>query len=299
MTKDLPILFYNYFHNGDIFNSKPFVKEIIENIDVSVFYAHNANQKILEELKLKQFTLQQIFSNSQEFYNEKIVKGQEFILINTWIGAYFTKDKSACTLKFSYDMYNNIYNSINELYGTNLTLKENILEYFPTIDFNKLNLDRIVQYVNNESRKKVLICNGPGLSNQCNKYNQNMENIIADLATSFKDTVFICTDSSIICTKTFDNVITTDEIIREPNFDLNEISYLSTFCDIIVGRSSGPFSFSITKDNMLNADKKFICFGDKITDCFQHEINTNAKFIFEQFSNENNLLNTIKKEING
>jgi len=50
---------------------------------------------------------------------------------------------------------------------------------------------------------------------------------------------------------------------------------------------------------MLDFNKTFICFGDRITDCFQYETDTNSKFVFEQFNSEESLIKVIKNVING
>jgi hypothetical protein len=291
MYKNLPILFFNFYHSGDIFNSKAFVKEIIDSLNVCAFYAHNAHFKVLCDLNVQQFKLQEIFPS---IVNEKILVTQEFVLVNTWIGAYFTKE-SSCTLNFSYNMYKDIYSNLNILYENNLILNSNPIEYFPSINFDKVNVNSINDYLKEDFNKKVLICNGPALSNQSLRYNGNMQNIILDLASTYKDITFICTENSFNCS--LKNVLFTDDLTKRTDCDLNEISYLSKFCDVVVGRSSGPFSFSLTKDNMLNLNKTFICFGDKITDCFQYGTSTNSKFIFEQFSSEENLLSIIKNTI--
>jgi hypothetical protein len=42
--------------------------------------------------------------------------------------------------------------------------------------------------------------------------------------------------------------------------DLNEISYISQFCHTIMGRYSGPHTFTYTKNNLLNTDKNCVTF---------------------------------------
>jgi hypothetical protein len=76
----------------------------------------------------------------------------------------------------------------------------------------------------------------------------------------------------------------TGDIIKVENSDLNEISYLSTFCDIIVGRSSGPFTFSNVKENIFDGNKAFLCFGEKETDCLPYFLDINCEFIFQKFT---------------
>jgi hypothetical protein len=46
------------------------------------------------------------------------------------------------------------------------------------------------------------------------------------------------------------NIFYIEYILQKPFFNLNEISYFSTFCDILIGRGSGPFSFCEVKENL-------------------------------------------------
>lgn len=287
-----PIIFYNHFHNGDLFNSKAFVSEIMENVPVQFFYAHNKSEKILQDLNLVQIKLQQIFPLTPNDQKCRIISAENAVLINTWIGCYFEPD-GECTLRFSYGMYEKIYNDVNQLYGTNLKLKETI-EYFPSVEYTKFDLQKTNEFLNTASKRKILYSNGPALSGQC-IYNGNMKEIIELIADEYADICFIATHKFNTNRK---NIFFTQDIIGSNECDLNEISYLSTHCELIVGRSSGPFSFSCTKQNMMDEDKTFLCFGDKITDCFQYGTDTKAKFVFEKFSNMENLYSSIKKEIN-
>jgi len=276
MKTNLPIVLYNFFHNGDLFHSKAFVKEITENISVPVYYAHG-------------------------WHSDKVVATNNSYLVNTWIGAYFKSNISElkgepCTLKFNYDMYKYLYSQINEIYGSNLKLNSNILNYFPTVDPSKFNISKIEEYLSKDKNKKILFSNGPAMSNQTSYNNSNLQTSIENLALTYKNISFICTSKF---NTSISNILFTSDIIQEKDCDLSEISYLSRFCDIIIGRSSGPYCFSCTKENMLDFNKTFICFGDRITDCFQYETDTNSKFVFEQFNSEESLIKVIKNVING
>ena len=297
MKTNIPLVFYNFYHNGDLFQSKPFVKEIVNNIPVPVYYAHGNHPKVLIDLKLNQIRLQQ----GMPINSDKVIITENLCLVNTWIGAYFKSGvpghrEGSCTLGFTYGMYEYIYEQLNEIYGCNLKLNPNKIDYFSTIDFNKFDLSTVDKYLSNDKKRKVLVCNGPALSNQSLKYNGNMQNIIINLASSYKDITFICTENSF--NSSLQNIVFTDEITKRIDCDLNEISYISTFCDVIIGRFSGPYCFSCTKENILNFNKTFVCFGNKISDCFLHEANTNCRFIFEQFNSEESLIKTIKNILN-
>jgi hypothetical protein len=82
--------------------------------------------------------------------------------------------------------------------------------------------------------------------------------ITLSLADTFPQITFLLTNPGTIKIQK-NNVFYCDEIINSPIKinDLNEISYISTRCKLIVGRSSGPYSFSITEKNVPG--KKFVC----------------------------------------
>ena len=297
MNTNIPILFYNFYHNGDLFHSKAFVKEIINNIPVPAYYAHCNHPKVLIDLNLNQIELQQ----GMPIDSDKVIAAENLCLVNTWIGAYFKSGvpghkEGSCTLGFTYGMYEYIYDQLNQIYGCNLKLNPNKAEYFSTIDFDKFDLSKVDGYLNNDQKRKILISNGPGMSGQSSSYNNNMQNVVENLAISYDDMTFICT-SKFNTNKSI--ILFTNDITQQSECDLNEISYLSKFCDIIIGRSSGPFCFSSIKENIEDSSKTFICVGTKISDCYQFNEKTNSKFIFEQFSSEENFLNTIKTEIDG
>lgn len=288
-----PIIFYNHFHNGDLFNSKSFVDEIMKNVPVDFYYAHNKSPKILQDFNLTQIRLEQVFPITNNDMKVRVIVAPNATLVNTWIGAYFEPD-GECTLRFSYGMYEKVYAAINDLYKTNLKLNEDQKQYFPFTDYSKFDLSRVNKFLSDNSSKRILFCNGPALSNQC-LYNGDMSSIIVDLAKEHRNISFIATHK-FECSES--NVFFTDDIIAVNDCDLNEIAYLSEHCDLIVGRSSGPFSFSCNRNNINDSKKTFLCFGDKITDCFMHGTDTSSKFVFEKFSNLENLTASIKKEIN-
>jgi hypothetical protein len=61
------------------------------------------------------------------------------------------------------------------------------------------------------------------------------------------------------------NYITTGEITKSKDgFDLNEISYLSRFADLFIGRSSGAQIFTMTRENCMNANKAFLSFTYRV-----------------------------------
>ena len=185
-------------------------------------------------------------------------------------------------------MYSEIFECVRDKFKIDIELK-NIIEYFPSMNYSYFKINEIDKFIAEDNNPKILLCNGPVLSGQC-EYNGDMQDIIRTLSKKYLDTTFITTHR-IDCNN--QNVKYTGDIIQSNESDLNEISYLSKFCNVIIGRSSGPFTFANTKDNMFDENKSFLCFGKKETDCLPYELDIECEFIFELFSNLTNLENTI------
>jgi hypothetical protein len=280
-----PIIFFNHYHNGDLFASKAFIKEIVDNVDVKVYYGHENNPIVLSDINLETVSLPQVN------YKTKFINADDAFYINTWIGSYFDyggAEKECCTLKFSYDMFDKIYEAINQVYSTNLKLSS-MEDYFPSIDFSKFQLKNIDTYIKSDSNKKILFCNGPSMSGQC-LYTGDMKPVIENLASNYPNITFIAT-------QTFDtdikNIKFTNDIIKLNQCDLNEIGYLSTFCNIIVGRNSGPHCFAANKLNVNDPSKVFYAFGQDPKVSLYYGVDLGCSFVYEVFDS----LDVIEKSI--
>jgi hypothetical protein len=84
--------------------------------------------------------------------------------------------------------------------------------------------------------------------------------IISILADTFPEVTFYISNKSNVEKK---NVVYVSDLLGEcGGCDLNEISYLSTKCDVSIGRYSGPHTFTYVKENLMNPDMKFITFSE-------------------------------------
>jgi hypothetical protein len=286
------ICFFNHYHNGDLFASKSFIKEIIEIIelkDLKFYYAHYNNPTVLSDLNLEYISMPDI----PQYV--KFLETEDVFYINTWIGSYFDNDKSAeecCTLKFSYDMFEKIYSELNKVFSLDLKLSS-MEEYFPSIDFSKFKTSHIDDYVKEDLNTKVLFCNGPCLSGQCN-YTGDMKDIIQSLSIKYPNITFISTqkfDTSL------SNIKFTNDIIKVDGCDLNEIGYLSTFCSIIVGRNSGPHCFTANSVNVNDPNKTFYAFGQDPRVCLYYNVDLNCNFVYEIFDSLQVIKNSIDELI--
>lgn len=281
------LCFFNFFHNGDLIHSKPFVREAIKHLGKErVMYAHNKDPVVVADLDIPVVRLEGI-SHKTKIIN---MNEPDIMFVNTWIGSYFDGFKGECTLNFNMKMWNVIYQDINTVFGKKMKLGP-VENYLPYVDYTKFDLANVRSYIDSDSQKKILFCNGPAMSGQC-EYNGDMEEIIIPLAVNHPEITFITTKE---LEKTPPNVKYTGNIIRSERCDLNEIAYLSKYCSLIIGRNSGPFCFASTGENLNDPSKTFYAFGHQESDCFAMGIPIKSNYIFEKYESPDRLHNSIKQ----
>ncbi|KKM02412.1 hypothetical protein LCGC14_1784660, partial [marine sediment metagenome] len=241
--------------SGDIFESREFIKEIMQIIPAEQYlYAHGKNPKILRDISNLSFTL---YIDEFDIRKDIIKLGNNSLAWNTWIGRVpgkYVLPGIGCVVEELYRMHNDMLKSIGYR-----NLSKPVFDYVPNINYDVYRECANVKYwlkTKVKHRKLHLIDNGNVQSNQA--MNFDFDPIIEEVANRCKDDFFIITHDSVI---RLPNVWTTDEIIcTEDGFDLNEISFLSRFCNTIIGRNSGPHVFSQVKDNWMDGNKSFLSF---------------------------------------
>lgn len=239
------IIIFNTYHNGDLHVSREFVKDILTKITNPVEYHHNCPHKILSDINI----IQQPITPGFHYDNFQIVyEINDIIYINTWYNVNFPQFKYGCTLKTLYENFKIIYNFL----GIKI---EEYQFYIPSIDFSVFNVDPIRNFITNDQRKKIFISNGLVQSGQSPNFDFN--SIANLLAATFPDKLFIASND---INSVNQNLCCSKDIINSKECDLNENAYISTLCDMIIGRCSGTFSFALIKDN-LTSEKKQTWFG--------------------------------------
>ena len=296
------ICFFNYFHNGDLLATKEFIREFMDNVPAEYFYAHNKHPKNLIDLPLTQVRIPEGLPNNKFF-----VGGDDTIFINTWIAAYWNNENCLYDIKLDVDdilsdgitwkAYHKIFQYIIKVVeahlGVKYELRTSIESYAHKIDYSMLdctNIDKFLSSVNKEDL--VLVSNGYVESNQ-SLINNDMSSWINTIAQEF-------TNKKIICTRKFNtsfrNILFTDDIIGDKSgHDMNEISYLSTFIDKILGRNSGPFLFTNTYDNLQTKNKVFLSLGNVETNCFPAFLKFDCDFRFVKDESETIVLDSIRE----
>lgn len=282
------IVFYNPCQNGDVHVARSYIQDIINKTEgYDFYYAHKkstSSKFILCDIEgLKREVVED--NILYDLRNDSIVDREQATYINTWYcqsdHKYMRATNSTnCNFHIVYAIFQDKFS----YFGIEI---EPFIYYLPKINFDNLDLSYTKQIVNETSsfRKKVLICNSPVLSGQAPNFNFNP--IVKKLSINNPDVVFLCTDS-------------VDERINVFNIkelSLNEIGYISTFCDVIVGRASGPYVFSIIEENILNTEKTFICFCEDETISSGLREGIQCRFVWSKDYSESNIYDKIQESI--
>jgi len=253
------VIFFNHFNNGDIHVSRSFIKHIIPKIKsiypgIELIYSHKNPNLLIDIDGLKYDpSLYKVVKNE----HVGVYKIGETIYFNTWYAQQHHKFMNVygLTLDCLYAAFNS--NCI-EMFGFSLEdISVDPNKFFPAIDYSKFDITNIntwLKLINNQ--KKIFVSNGGVLSGQSENFNLSM--IIDELAKNHLDKIFILTNA---CSITSPNIIFSSNIINKTGCDLNENGYLSTFCDLIIGRGSGTFTFAMDNKNFLKRSVDILCFS--------------------------------------
>lgn len=263
------IIFFNHYHRGDLLTSREFVRQVTQELpeDVEYAYMHFNHSKLTRDLNIPKIGEPSELDPKTPFYQDG-----EDLYVNTWIGCFWDIfcAHGGINMNSLWHQWQKIYETINAVFGSSLELKEKE-NYLPTIDYDKYQIDSVKEYAKESANKKILICNGAPKSGQ--SFADNMSSFIHVSAKKYPQVDFICTEKFETTEK---NILFTDDLIKDTEVedkrapwedrntnvcDLYEISYLSTKCDAIVGKNSGPFVFCETKENYMNPKKKFLSYN--------------------------------------
>ena len=293
-------------HYGDLFTSKGYIQQIVNELKttIDIKYWHECHPKALLDLGLDTCQL----DLSKEDFSQSYIERDDILYVNLWTAQREEfSGKVGVNHEFLQRAWKKIFDKINSFHNVNLVL-HNMEYYVASIDYSFFrNNEKLSMYLKNSANKKILISNGPATSGQ--SFADNMSSSINALAASYKNFDFICTSK--FKTKN-SNIKFTDDIIDQgeavnkessprPTCDINEISYLSTFCDIIVGKNSGPFIYCLTKDNLFDDKKIIISFHKRKTDDMLLYLKYKCKYfyykLYEKNYSPNVVLEVLKEKI--
>jgi hypothetical protein len=266
------VAFYNPCNNGDIHVSRELVKYTMKVArkqcsDTRFYYYHKNPARLtvdIEGLEHRPLSEMPQIASANEL---RSFKYKDTIFLNTWYAASPVFKSMYCTL-----------NTLHELFRSNLKewfahdIGSDADRFLPTyekrlfaLDLETHKVDEVVsQWYSGCAQHRgtrVLLCNGQPMSGQTNMPPGHFEEAMQAVIDAHPSALFIVTNPE-VHQFSGDNVIFSSDITDVEGCDLPEIAYLSIFCDVIVGRGSGPYSFSLTRENLTNPLKTFVCFTD-------------------------------------
>jgi hypothetical protein len=286
----LKITFYNRFHRGDIHFSRSFVEHTIRSLhdirdDIEFSYVHANSADAMSDIPnlLIETPNQTISSDPRstagirsdcwrhDAWPDKNMitahrsneNGELSLAINTWVASNDQIFRSNCGTCFAGNlvMWQMIWKILDNDHGLKVTPPENPYDLLPKINYDHYDhcsfVDDHIKNTDGKYRKRIFVSNGPVLSGQA--INFDFDPIIGKVVEENPDCVFYLTD---ITSLEAPNIYSTRRLINKDGCDLNENSYLSTFCDVIIGRASGPFSYACCYDNFMDENKKFCLFAN-------------------------------------
>lgn len=265
------IIFFNHWHNGDVFASKGYIKDALTQIsDIRIAHAHINSTKLLQDLHLLHTSISILppeLPLQMKFFHDDAT-----LLVNTWIGAFidvsFVPGQVHADWPSLHKMWKLIYENINSVFNINLKIDDNILKYIPETDFRFYDVEQAYPWLSEHPGPLVLVCNGDVRSKQSEISGFN--NIVNEIARQYPNITFICTQKM---QTNANNISFTDDILKNvKDGDINEIAYLSTKCRLIVGRNSGPYMFTHIKENINDPSKTFLSLSHRISDSYAHGV---------------------------
>lgn len=274
----MQIVFFNHYHNGDIFASKGYIADLIKELkEHDIFYQHLHSPKLLKDLNIEYRSLEfpmGPFHDRLPFFMD-----HNTVFINTWAGNYLQYGNGINWQTYRL-MFEKIYSLLENVIDRSIEIGP-IEYYFPEINYEYFDIPNITIPENS-----IIISNGPVLSGQSNIF--SIDSIVPLLLDK--------TDSHIILTHyapfQSERVSFTNNLINTTGGDLNEIAWISEQCKYIIGRNSGPFCFMNTKNNLNDSNKTLISIGNKEEDSFVYGINLKCNY---HFVDDSELIESMEK----
>lgn len=236
------VIFFNPCNRGDLHISRALVRETMRILraqaGIKKFgYVHRHEPEILQDIPGLEYLPPSTLADLEFGAQFRLRDG--VLALNTWYGCSPTWPDSGITLQ-------TLENLFRHHLKTHFDLDLPPGDYRPVIQYEAFS---------SSYRKTVLYCNNPVLSGQSDVTDFEMNALLIQLAKNFRDVVFLTTGPS----QAEHNIVPASKLYPETTkCDLNQIAAVARGCDVIIGRSSGPFSFCLTADLLDDASKTFV-----------------------------------------
>ena len=293
----MKIIFYSKWHLGDLFHFKGYIQDLKkQRPDLEIVYAHNCAPRAMADIS---DYVDVDFLPEEMSYDWKkgyIDKENNCVYINAHSGNY---SRPSGEPHSNWTSLNQNWGDIHALLaqaGVHVEYHKNRPDlYIPTIDFSfYARLYKTDQFINQtQGRKKILLCNGGVRAGQSEV--GNLYDPVVRLALEFPNCIFIVTEKFYPFPEHIKNIVSTHDLFQLTH-DANEIAYLSTFCDAIVGKNSGPYMFTHMKDNFFRNNLTFLTLGNRVTDSYPCHMrwNNGCRYIYSGTNNNDHIVNILR-----
>ncbi len=249
----MTIRFFNHYHNGDVHLSRQLVKYVMSVAGENKYVYHHTNSsRLLLDVKGLEHDTRML-----DITNVERSRYAGDLWLNTWYCASPVWMQFSCTYPALHGLFGD---HLKTHFGHDLPNEPLV----PVIDFSYFETQSVRDFMGSvvdKYRRKVLVCNCAPQSGQSHANAWTLTEVSYQLALKHTDVLFLLTNGQQTLPP-LPNVVYTSDVIGLPSgvSDLNENAFVSTFCDVIVGLSSGPYSFSYIAENLSDEKKTFLCF---------------------------------------
>jgi hypothetical protein len=248
---------FNHFGLGDTFESREFILDWMHTLGLTTCDVETHFPAVFEDLP--QIVTKPVAAHRNP--HQHLSRRAGHIILNSWIGAlngnttpkgdFVINPGVGCTV----DNLHRMHAKYMRWLGLN-GMKKPVVDYLSDIDYSKVNTGFVSQFTKaHEGKKLVLVCNGSTGSQHAENF--SMAEMVGRMPVR-EDVVYILTER---VWPTGSDVFFSDDITdRTGRCDAFAISYLSTFCDVIVGRCSGAQMPCETKRNWMDPSKTLLSF---------------------------------------
>jgi len=303
----MKIVFFNCYHNGDLHVSREIVNKIVQKVhsldpSTSFVYSHRNDPNLLSDIPHLGFDANAL--NAKRSDHDNLLRIGDTVYINTWYAQQNYKYMNQYGLTMDC-LYAALDDTCKALWGFSLSdISTDMSSFFPSIDYSKYEIGLCQTWVSQHHEKKIFVANGLAKSGQA--HNFNMTPLIIKLAQKHRNTTFILTnkeDDSVLPANVY---YSSNLINKHGSSDLNENSFLSNYCDVIIGRSSGASTFAMTQDTLFRNDTKVLYFTNIVPtppnkfwcdSIFRDKINFSANILCTNESDLGTIYNIIDTNI--
>lgn len=256
------IVFFTHARLGDLHVSRGFVKKIAKRSGLPCYY-YGLAPKLLADCGIQPKLPGDVDEKHLHSSQAHFVKDGT-LWVNTWYAAgegRYVRDGQAALFDTLYRLFDDV---VKTHFGHPISRWGDPSSFLPDIDFSFCQIKAAKAFMaTSPARVKVLVANGRATAGQAPLF--PMLPPLVELGRKYPGVLFIYTntehepDVSLPPNVHFSRSITR---IGMPTTDLNECGYLSTHCQLIVGRFSGAYTFSLIRKNLQGRAARYLTFSD-------------------------------------